>query len=677
MVQHQDDFGAAEGSPPEVGPEAELYANALDDCLTYHGANETQPERVLGLINTFHRHAKSKLQELCSHSGGRQSDVDMDLDDADDASQSSAAANEIRKWRQEAQTWDLLRRILPLRYSGDGMVGTRQNSAAHKADETNLWNIFIARGGPAVERKAVLEWLQTNARDGPDIDDLVRELQHNAERGEIIAHGWIHTRAALKLQKDLLGASKPLDPQVGNACQSLLTSSHAPLVSQLDPDAVVRQNRKLEPQDEYFERAIWVGCFQLLRRGCSLDKIRDWCAERTETWRAVAMSALPLPADSPQICSGDAASLALWRRMCFATARHGGTDEVERAVYGILAGDIESVEKVCKSWDDFMFMHYNALVRSEFDNFVLDNCSAEVSTNIRQTLASFEALQYHGDSVTAERRLVKTLSTNYHTSVEASEHIKVLQAAIIARDLGQHFYDQGLALTRHRQQTNADTPDARKYVGCRDFHGLRVVAHVLILVSALDPSSLTSSQISAPNPEANLRRVQEAVVEDYVRLLRLAGLEELIPLYCSKLLAPATYEVLSHNLRHLTDRGARLSQLSLIQKAGLDVLRFVRVQPQLALLALGNANDEAAAATAIFNIMQDEPVSLKYGRLIKTDFFGEDPDAIDPDDESLIRSLEWLLLVDEAWVDVIVIGIQAYKHFLGKLALCLPNINKV
>jgi Nuclear pore protein 84 / 107 len=33
----------------------------------------------------------------------------------------------------------------------------------------------------------------------------------------------------------------------------------------------------------------------------------------------------------------------------------------------------------------------------------------------------------------------------------------------------------------------------------------------------------------------------------------------------------------------------------------------------------------------------------------------------------LIRSVEWLLLVDEAWLDVFSVGTRIYKYFLSEL----------
>ncbi|KAM0517962.1 hypothetical protein ACHAQF_008702 [Verticillium nonalfalfae] len=599
----------------------------------------------------------------------------MDVDDAEDEMDPAATISQLRKWESELQTWDLLQRLATLRYpQTKSAAATGGLDAEIHSRKDDLWGSFVAQADRTAERKTVLEWLQHTATTGPAIDELIRDLQQNAERGQIIAHGCIHTRTALKLHKDLLGASRPLDPLAANVVQSLVTTDKAPLVSQLDPDAVTRQSRKLEPQDEFFERAIWVGCFQLLRRGCTLAEIQEWCAERTETWRAVSLSALPLAGTGDAVIQKeDAVSIALWRRMCFASARHAGTDEVESAVYGVLAGDIQSVEKVCKSWDDFMFMHYNALLRSQFDSYVLEQCQPEMSANIDQQFAVFDAVQYHGEESTAEKRLIKSLKVHKLTRGEASMPLKVLQAALITKETSQHFLQQGMVLARERgevdtEPTNTEA-DTNGFVNGRDYDTLRVAVHVLIVLSTLDELDVSTSLSPTLEREPQTRAIQETVISSYVTLLRLAQYEELIPLYCSKMSIPRAYEVLSVNLRHLTDRDARLNQLELVQKSGLDVLRFVRMQPRLILSQLGNVEQKIGSRREPFRIIEAGPGSLKYGRLIKIDFFGEDPDAISEEEELLIRSLEWLLLVDEAWPDVFFVGVQVYKYFLGTMRL--------
>ncbi|KAH7359098.1 nuclear pore protein 84/107 [Plectosphaerella cucumerina] len=665
---------ASASDAPEVGPEAEIFANELDDCLANHGTARQKQERLLKLIDKYYRYAAEKVDQLGPRLSQQNDDTDMEMDD--DEPRSTPDDAQAAKWTDEASTWDLIRRLAPLRYPLDP-APTSQDKR-NNSDDDDLWAGFLAQGGLLRERKRVLEWLQHSASRGPSIDDQVRDLQQHAERGDMIAHGWIHSRTAIKLYKSLSGSSRPLDPQSADVARQLLTSTKVPLISQLDPDAVTRQGRSLAPQDEFFERSNWVGCFNLLRTGRGMAEIRDWCVERTEAWRAVSLSGLPLAleGDSPQP-KKQAETLALWRRMCYATARQGGTDEVERAVYGVLSGDIQSVEKLCSTWEDSLFMHYNSLLRSHFDDYVLRQCSPEVTANLRQSFAVFDAVQYHGDDSTAEKRIFKSLATQEATRHDACHPSRVLQAAVISKDTSQHFDQQGLFLSNEQSgslSTNKNELEQARFFSASDFDGLRVAVHVLIITSALEKHSSVGTSSRSAEVGGDRRDLQDTIIAAYVTLLRLARYEELIPLYCSRMLAPRAYEVLSSNLRHIVERERRLGLLNLIEKAGLDVSRFVKTQPQLIMGRIEQDGGIVTVPSGLFRIMDSAPPSLKYGRLVKTDFFGEDPDVIEENDESLIRSLEWLFLVEQTWVDVFSVGVRVYKYFLLTMRLNAARI---
>ncbi|KAI9171943.1 Nucleoporin NUP84 [Paramyrothecium foliicola] len=665
-----------ENASPEVDP----FARALDDCLSSRVAQSEQRSRILNLPQRYHDIVLRRLAELQpARRRVAQDDVDMDVDDAEATTSPTVDDEEIQRLEREVQTWDLLRRILPLRYShAKTNTTTPRTFGVAKPALKSLMDEFLENNPVAQERLAVLQWLQKNAAAGPDIDELVRELQQNADRGDIIAHGWLHTRSSIKLRKSLTQWPHLLDRQSSSIGTSLQNSAGAPLVTQLDPDAVTRQGRKLEPQDEYFERAVWLGCFEHIRRGSSLETIRDWCQERTEMWRAISMSAMLLSADDKSaVGDSDPASLALWRRMCFGVARQGGTDDYERAVYGVLCGDITSVEKVAETWDDFLFANYNALLRTQLDTFVLGRCPPGVASNLTQTFSSFDAVQYHGEQDGVERRLIRSLESRKSTHNEALEPGKALQAAFIAKDIGHHLYEQGLALT-------LDTPSGRSTATSslfqpRDVHskkyfsesqrdGLRIVAHVYSLIALLERLDRQEGNSSIQQTSQEWRYAQGSIIASYTDYLRDAKLPELIPLYCSILEAPRSYEVLSKSTILVTESPKRLTQLHLIKQAGIEVVTFVKTQASI-LYDAASVHQQTFAVKDTFKIIEDGAPTARHGRLIKTDFISEDENAVDKKHENLVRSVEWLLMVTETWPDVFSMGTKVYKFFLKHMHL--------
>ena len=668
-----------EPAPVIAGPEVEEFANALDECLSPYLSLSEKKERILDLPRLYY---ETSLRRLSTKRPKRNrmsnDDIDMDIDESE-ARASVQDRNETVRLEKEIQVWDLIRRLLPLRYAASRTNTPQTRTSPRKAKQTSSDSIqdFLISDTVAQERHAVLQWLQTSATAGPDIDDIVQELQKNADRGDVIAHGWLHTKSKIKLRKSMTAWPHLLDRQSPSVAESHTNADGAPLVTQLDPDAITRQSRKLEPQDEYFERAIWLGCFEHLRRGSSLDTIRDWCQERTEMWRAISMSAMLLPSDDAEApVDASPESLALWRRMCYGLARQGGSDDYERAVYGILSGDISSVEKVAHRWDDYLFANYNALLRTQLDSFILGQCPADVASNLTQSFSVFDAVQFHEGTDTIEKRLIRALESKSDIQREATEPSKALQASYLSKQMDQYLYEQGVLLAEEapgagisslvRQAGRVDgSIKKRKYFRLGQREGMRIVTHVYILKALMEQLDAQDG-LEAHGAHSDWMYSQQNILASYTDYLRRANLQELIPLYCSILDPPRRYEVLSHNLIHEEDYKQRLMQLKLIKKAGIDVMEFVETQATITYEALKTASGKTSPVGELFRIVDSGAATSRQGRAIRPDFFGDEEDAIEPRHENVIRALEWLALVHEKWHRVFAVGSMVYKYFLSK-----------
>lgn len=680
------------------GPQVAEFANALDKYTALQGSPDEKRSQIFKLVDHFYSYSRNRADALKNGRSGsrsrsgnvlpsiegrrrRHESNEMDVDDGDDnnsvISRPEHDKHELQRWEDEAQTWDLLRRVLPLRYHDKA-------TSAHNAMSTDnplrtrkqYWEEFILSDSQARERKVVLEWLQTSADEGASIDEVVSDFQRDADRGDILAHGWLHTRHKIKLQKSVNAYQGVLDPKDPSLAESHLSSNT--LVTQLDPDAMTRQDRQLEPQDIAFERAIWLGCFEMLKRGYSMSEIRDWCAERTESWRAASLSPLALSnPDDEDVEDFNPVFAVLWRRMCYATARDGGSSDHERAVYGVLAGDISSVEKIIHTWDEYLFAHYNALIRTQFDAFLIKQGGAAVPTVAAQ-FPSFNAVQAHGDPVALGRRLISSLEGNEKTKAEAFSPAKALQGAIVANDLDRFLSNQGALLAK---QANAkarsrlipdiggplpDTSGAHsgKYVALQDHDGVRIAAHVSIVISSLD-RLLGADDDSYSGPLGTARSHQESIISAYIITLRLSKMIDSVPLYCSKLHGDRAYTNLARNLVEVTDEDERRNQLGLIEMLGLDSKRFVATGVK-EYLADAIEGLDGCEAKGNFKVLEPGPATLKYGRYIQQDYFGEDQDFVDEEDENVIRYLEWMMLVPGLFAEAIDYATKTYVYFLSK-----------
>jgi nuclear pore complex protein Nup107 len=693
---HEDILHPLREAANRVGREVERFAEELDRYNPQRAtASKEKHEMTVDLIEAYHKIAVDTVKHLREvHASERrkkdglqwrkkirgfsvtQDDDDMELEDFEEhdspPSEQATTLKDLERWEEEAQTWDLLKRLVNLRFSSsvqedDGRLIARLKPIHQYSSEREIWDNFLETDELALERKTVLQWLKDTADEsGEDIDSLVQELQQNADRGDIIAHGWLHTKAAIKGKKRFHSSPQSLDPALSSLQRAHLNASGTePLITQLDPDATTRQKRKLEAQDEYFERAIWLGCYEMLRRGRNTDDVREWCMERTEVWRAVSMSGFP-DEGSVDDGVGAAGSSALWRRMCYALARKGGGDEYERAVYGILSGDIQSVEPICRSFDDFVFVHYNALLKAQFDAYLQTVRPQPGILNF----GVFDAVQFHGDPKSAGKRLVETLKIDPRTVTETSHPMKMLQGVLIANEFSYFIYQQGLALSKFANASgisslippNTSQPeneDITRYIALDDHDSLRVFTHVLLVFMSL---GLDLGGI--------LRETEvENVIVAYISFLRLAGKEELIPLYCSQLSGKRKYAILCRNLIDVTDHDQRVTQIKLMRELGLDVQEFVGLQARF-LLSDYKDTTTGYPATGNFKLFEEDSDVFGTTRKVKKDFLGDDPDRVDRIDMLLIRSLEWYLLVDGLWSETFTVGTMLYlRFFSGDLSI--------
>ncbi len=91
---------------------------------------------------------------------------------------------------------------------------------------------------------------------------------------------------------------------------------------------------------------------------------------------------------------------------------------------------------------------------------------------------------------------------------------------------------------------------------------------------------------------------------------------------------------------------------------------FVKIQPQIYLDDVGDKQAKFEVKDKLKILDPKEPkTTLKYGRVLKPDFFGEDADIIDREDELIIRAMEWLMLAPGQFIETCGYAIRIYKYF--------------
>ncbi|MCJ1284715.1 Nucleoporin nup84, partial [Xylographa opegraphella] len=590
-------------------------------------------------------------------------------EDGDEVGMSNTTIEDLHQWEQEKQTWRLLslmlqaeyptKEALPLDtcYNGKAKRPASRGSTHLYSSEHDLWQTFLAEDDVAWEQHTVLEWLKRSAESsGDEIETVVEDLEQASERGAgLNPQGWLFSRLEIKRHKVLRVWPKPLDPNSPGMDTSLVNPDRTKrLVCQLDPDVFSRQGRSLSEEDVFFERAQWRACWEMLRRGRSWETIREWCQSRKDGWRALCMYG-----DARTSEHGTWQSKILWRRICLKAAKLGGIDEYERAVYGVLGGDLSTAEMVARGCDDFLFAHYNSYLLRSFDSF-LEKKFVSINGSIRPSAPN----GFQGMS--AAQVVDKMLQTESFET-ESKNPLKSLQASLISKRFGLFVREQG---RKWAQLENIEVkskimdkpePQSAKPTFAADFtlesyDFLRILTHMIFIFQELEPDIYESS--AAQN-----------IVVAYVDYLGKAGKQQLLPLYASRLPAARAIHCMARQLPFITDSGERNITAELMRQYKMDVKAVLNLQLILILMDMQepeaeNINDYPRPVILDYDYKNDRPKSM---RPVKRGFIGR---SINGDEQDVLNAFEWFLLLDGLWQETMKSGTILYQYLLesGRLA---------
>lgn len=679
-----------------VGKEVERFAERVDEWHTHgnHSA-KAKHQSTLRMVGKFKDLADSKVKELNKQSdaenkGELQKSVrrriqtmaeeELPQHGADRArpNQSvvpsiesssippSTQVQELRHWQTEAATWDLLRIIIGHYHPEPGVdVAAEKISKLKKvggayrySPNSEIWNRFLLEDDQAKEKELVLRWLQQTAKNSEsDIESITEQLE--AESGKDThtwTSGWLDTKSKIKQTKRLQGVDKPLPSDFDGLMSGDRTQT---LVTHLDPDAPARQKRALEQSDEYYERALWMVCYEMLRRGVPWEKISDFCKERNEAWRGVSVGAAyeSHPEGGPNIAGPTVGYL--FRRMCFYAAK-GSRTQYEGAVYGLLSGDLKEVEPVCRSWDDQLYARYNALLLSRFDAYLVQNHEKKVSPTLARKFVFQDAVANLGAWESSSAHVIEILKRVKATAAESMLPMKQLQGSLISQSVEDLIFNVGVAIAITMQEDQRPTnlvidpesdPDdpqpkpvsanaerelkAEKHYQTfiSDPNALRVLVHTLITLREGLGLYVADSRADYRNWAA-----MDNVIVAYIEFLRITKRIQLIPLYAAQLQASRPLHCLARILPDIKSPKEQSLMIELMTQYGIDPVEVITQNYRLTA-----AREFRDAATPFITRypMLESTVELDYlwpEKRIKREFSSL---QIEPQDEELIETLRW------------------------------------
>lgn len=678
-----------------VGREVDTFAETLDKYNSQlhspeayeaaHGLCTSYKSHADGIVKKLQkRHQLQRMQEM-KESFAQRATRSPQVSARRRSSASKASKHEeqgdeaglqtLKQWQAEADTWELFRIMLELRYTVNSEDARATKEAQlqelgpyHRySDRDDLWDRFTIENDSAKEKFLVLKWLENAAdRDGNDMNSLADELAKKSSAGTgLWLNGWMETREKIKGAKRMgMLTATNTQPEIRR------TDGKDLLITSLDPDAPSRQSRTLEKEDAYSERSLWMTCWEMLRRGKSWNEVYEWCLERNQGWRALSMG---LAGDaSHTVPTGGAAAGALWRRMCHVAAKSHNIDEYEAAVYGLLSGDLDTVQKVCQTWNDHLYAQYNSSFLAHFDRYVLEHSSNTLSASFTNRFGLSNTLQRQVSPSQLARDQVTKLAKDPKVSKEAQSAMKLLQGSLLGDTFADLCTNVGNAISDAAwlETSSVVIRPTRKAVApgsagelaeaaiSEDYDALRITAHMLTILRVFH----------APLSQASDTDAVDNVIAAYIQFLRAAGKRDLAPLYASQMAKDRAVSSLAQVISDIEDAQESMEFIKLMDIYKLDTIAVLNGQYKYMLneALIERSSDKRSPDETQLRMLENTKDELYPGQRIKMNFL---PGGITNEEQALVNSLSVYYLIEGQWAVTFEALAYACRKLLGKIPM--------
>ncbi|XP_061523794.1 nuclear pore complex protein Nup107 isoform X1 [Phycodurus eques] len=440
------------------------------------------------------------------------------------AGQSSKTAGVRWLLQQESHSWRLVSSLyrdrVQLALEDDMMVDAAIPNESEKVVVKQLFqHDAIVR-----QSQLVVDWLENIAKD--QMGDFSDNIEYYAKNV-----CWENTLHSLKLR---------------------IKSTNVfavPLVTELDPDAPLRQQRPLVDLDREDDVRLLKNLFTLIRAGMT-EEAQRLCMRCGQAWRAATLEGWKLYHD-PNINSGSVElqpvegnpQRGIWKACTWRMAEEEQINRYERAIYASLSGNLKPVLAVCESWEDCVWAYFRVMVDTLVEKHLMSLGMAheEVETLPQEYLEANWTMEKVFEELQA--------SESKRVLEETQEHYHVIQKFVILGDLDGLLEEFGDWLTASKPLPS---------------HLLRFMTHLLLFFRSLG-LALKKEDVCVD--------VLKAYVTPLIRDQR----TDLVASYVSQLPADLATAQYAAFLETVSQSELRPRCLQLATEAGLDVAAVTKL----------------------------------------------------------------------------------------------------
>ncbi|KAM8971978.1 nuclear pore complex protein Nup107 [Pelodytes ibericus] len=424
--------------------------------------------------------------------------------------------------QQEMVTWRLIASLYRDRIQASLEDENMFDIAAPNTSEKTIVDKLFQRDSLVRQSQLVVDWLESIAKD--EVGDFSDNIEFYAK-----SVYWENTLHTLKQRSSSsFGIGRPL-------------------VSELDPDAPIRQKLPLDDLDREDDIRLLKYLFTLIRAGMT-EEAQRLCKRCGQAWRAATLEGWKLFHD-PNI-NGETELRpvegnpyrCVWKACCWRMAEDEQFNRYERAIYATLSGNLKQLLPVCDTWEDTVWAHFRVMVDSL------------VEQEIRSTVISYSEAdelprEYFEANWSLEGVFEELQATDKKRVLEENkEHYHIIQKFIILADVDGLMEEFRVWLSKGKSLLLG--------------HLLRFMTHLILFFRTLGLQTKED--------------VCEEVLKTYIERLINEKHIELIAFYASHLphdLAICQYATF---LENVTEPDQRHQCLELAKEAGLDVASITK-----------------------------------------------------------------------------------------------------
>ncbi|XP_008047137.1 nuclear pore complex protein Nup107 isoform X3 [Carlito syrichta] len=312
----------------------------------------------------------------------------------------SKTASMLWLLQQEMVTWRLLASLYRDRIQSELKDENMFEITALNASEKTVVETLFQRESLVRQSQLVVDWLESIAKD--EIGEFSDNIEFYAK-----SVYWENTLHILK--------QRQLSSYIGGT---------RPLVTELDPDAPIRQKMPLDDLDREDEVRLLKYLFTLIRAGMT-EEAQRLCKRCGQAWRAATLEGWKLSHD-PNISGGIELEPVegnpyrrIWKISCWRMAEDELFNKYERAIYAALSGNLKQLLPVCDTWEDTVWAYFRVMVDSLVEQEIQTSVMTPEETEelpreymeANWTLEKvFEELQ-----ATDKKRVLEENQEHYHT----------------------------------------------------------------------------------------------------------------------------------------------------------------------------------------------------------------------------------------------------------------------